>query len=171
MADTRQLTPFGAAAMGAVFIAAGVFPILVGAGVIPRGDADAPAWVIGAAGAMFVCAGLAVLLDYGIAGGVGPDNDLRPGTPTSIRVANLILGLTIVGLMTVVAGWIAFGRGSRHFTTTLIVPFLPVSRTWASGEWPGRVAFGTGSVLMAAMFVACAVSGVRRIAQSRRGRS
>src|SRR5207237_3981487 len=84
MGNTRQLTPFGAVAMGAVFIASGVFPILVGAGIIPRDDADAPAWVIGAAGAMFVCAGLAVVLDYGIAGGVGPDNDLLPGTPTSM---------------------------------------------------------------------------------------
>ena len=157
--------------MGGVFIASGVIPILVAAGLIPRGDADAPAWVIGAAGAMFVSAGLAVILDYGIAGGVGPDNDLLPGTRTSVRIANLILGLTIIGLMTVVAGWIAFGRGPRHFTTTLIVPFLPASQRWASGEWPGRVAFGTGSVLMAAMFVACAASGVRRIAQSRRGRS
>ena len=157
--------------MGAVFIASGVFPILVGAGIIPRGDADAPAWVIGAAGATFVSAGLAVVLDYAIAGGVGPDNDLLPGTRTSVRVANLILGLTIVGLMTAIAGWIAFGRGPRHFTTTLIVPFLPVSQKWASGEWPGRIAFGTASVLMAAMFVACALSGVRRIAQSRRGRS
>jgi len=157
--------------MGALFMASGVFPILVGAGIIPRGDADAPAWVIGAAGATFICAGLAVVLDYGIAGGVGPDNDLLPGTPTSVRVANLILGLAIVGLMAAIAGWIAFGPGPRHFTTTLIVPFVPAPRRWASGEWPGRVAFGVGSVLMAAMFVACAVSGVRRIAQSRSGRS
>ena len=171
MGNTRQLTPFGAVAIGALFIASGVFPILVGGGTIPRGDADAPAWVIGAAGATFICAGLAVVLDYGIAGGVGPDNDLLPGTPTSVRVANLILGLAIVGLMAAIAGWIAFGPGPRHFTTTLIVPFVPVPRRWASGEWPGRVAFGVGSVLMAAMFVACAVSGVRRIAQSRSGRS
>ena len=171
MGNTRQLTPLGAVAMSAVFIASGVFPILVAAGVIPRGGADAPVWVIGAAGATFVSAGLALVVGYGIAGGVGPDNDLLPGGPTGVRVANLILGLTTVGLMTVIAGWIAFGPGPRHFTTTLIVAFLPVSRRWGSDEWTGRVAFGTGSVLMAVMFVAYAVAGVRRIAQSRRGRS
>lgn len=127
MADTRQRTPSRAIAMGAVFIATGAFPIVVGAGAM-RGDADPPAWVIAAA-------------------------------------------LTIVGLMAVITGWIAFGRGPRHFTMTLIVPFLPVSRDWTSGEWPSPVAFGTGWVLMAAMFIACAVTGVRRIAQSPRGPS
>ena len=148
-------------AMGLAFIAAGAFPILIGIGAIAPSDGDAPAWVALAAGVMFVCAGAAVIVDYGIAGGVGPDGDFQPGTPLWIRATNLALGLAIVGLMASVAGWIAFGPGPRHFTSTLTLPFLPLR--WQSGEISGRIAFGASSVLMAVMFVACGVSGIRRL--------
>jgi len=118
---------------------------------------------LAAAGATFICGGLAVILDFAVAGGVGPDNDFKPGTPTVIRVLNLCLGLAIIGSMAAIAGWIAFGRGPRHFTTTLTLPFMPMPERWASGELSGRIAFGAASILMGLMFVACAVSGVRRI--------
>src|SRR5581483_8197814 len=120
-----------------------------------------PLWVAFAAGLMFVCAGLAIIVDYAIAGGVGPDGDLVAGTPFAIRVANVVFGLAIVGLMTAVFGWVAFGAGPREFSTTIELPF------WfshgRSSELPGRIAFGIGTVLMALMFVACGIVGVRRL--------
>jgi hypothetical protein len=161
MSDTNQLSRGGALAMGSLFVACGVFPILIGTGVVAPSTGDAPGWVGTAAGALFIFAGFDIILDYAIAGGVGPDGDLKPGTPTAIRVANLIFGLVIVGLLTSIFGWVAFGPGERHFTSTLTLPFMPLR--WQSGELSGRIAFGGAAVLGAVMFVACGVSGVRRL--------
>jgi len=144
-------------------------PILIGAGVVHAAPVASPppAWVPIAAGLVFVCGGLAVMLDYGIAGGVGADGDFRPGTPMAVRVLNLVLGLLIVGLMTAIFGWVAFGRGPRAFTTVVSLPFA--STRWRSGEMSGRIAFGAATVLMTLMFVACGVSGVRRLLKFKRG--
>lgn len=126
----------------------------------------APAWLPIAAGLVFVCGGFAVILDYGIAGGIGPDGDFVPGTPQSVRVANLIVGLTIVGLMIALFGWIAFGPGPRRFSTTIAIPFA--GARWQSGELTGRIAFGFATLLMAAAFVGCGVTGVRRLFRTHR---
>ena len=114
---------------------------------------------------MFVLAGLDVILDYGIAGGPGADGDLKPGTPLAIRGMNLLLGMGIVGLMTAVTGWVAFGRGPQQFSSTITLPFYS-SHNAASSELTGRLVFGTGAVLMAAMFVACGLVGVRRFVRA-----
>jgi hypothetical protein len=162
--DNRQLTPRGAVLVGSACLVCGIFPILFGLGIVtppPGADPPPPGWVGLAAGLMFVLAGLAVILDYGIGGGVGPDGDLKPGTPLSIRGANLLLGLGIVGLMTAVAGWVAFGPGPRTFSSTIALPFYG-SHNRDAGEMTGRFVFGMGTVLLALMFVACGVSGVRR---------
>ncbi len=150
--------------MGTVFIVAGMPGILLWFGVLAPASNDGPSWVALAVGLMFACAGLAIMVDYGIAGGLGPDGDFKPGTPVSIRLANFVLGLVIVGLMALVFGWVAFGPGQRHFTSTLTLPFLPLR--WRSGEWTGRAAFGAFSILLVVMFVACGVSGVRRLRRS-----
>jgi len=123
MAGEQQLSRGGAVAIGIVFIAAGVMPILIGAGVVHPDGNTTPPWVAFAVGLLFVSAGLAIIVDYAIAGGVGPDGDLVPGTPFAIRVANLVFGLAIVGLMTAVFGWVAFGSGPRAFSTTIVLPF------------------------------------------------
>jgi hypothetical protein len=161
MAGGQQLSRGGALVVGLAFIAAGVMPILIGLGVLHADNVHAPLWVVSAAGLAFVVAGMAVVLDYGIAGGIGPDGDLPPGTPLGIRAANLVLGLTILALLTAVSGWIAFGAGPRAFTTTISLPF------WyshdQSSELPGRIVFGMGTLLLVAMFVACAVVGTRRL--------
>lgn len=161
MASRTQLSPGGAVAIGVLFIACGIPPILIGVGAIAPASTDAPGWVASAAGLMFACAGAAVIVDYGIGGGLGPDGDFKPGTPLSIRVANLALGLAIVGLMAAVFGWVAFGPGPRRFTSTITLPFMPLR--WRSGEWTGRAAFGAFSLLLVLMFVAGGISGVRRL--------
>jgi hypothetical protein len=109
---------------------------------------------------------MAVVLDYGVAGGIGPDGDLLPGTPLGVRAANLVLGLTVVALMAAVSGWIAFGSGPREFTTTISLPF------WyshdQSSDLSGRIVFGIGTLLLVAMFVACAVIGAQRLQRARK---
>lgn len=172
MGNRQQLSPRGAVFVGSIAVLCGVFPILVGLGILtpsPGPDPPPPPWVPVAAGIMFVLAGLAVILDFGVAGGVGPDGDFRPGTPLAIRGANLLLGLGIVGLMTAVFGWIAFGSGPRTFSTTLALPF-GVWRNPHASEMMGRVTFGIGTSLLATMFLACGVVGIHRFVRAWRGR-
>jgi hypothetical protein len=155
--------------MGCLFVGVGAFPILIGLGVLTPTTVDpdqAPPWVAVCAGVMFVMAGLAIVLDYGIAGGVGADGDLLPGTPMAIRIGNLLLGGTIVGLMTAVFGWVAFGPGPRNFSSTVSLPFLSFTRT--SGELFGRVIFGIATALMALMFLTCTIVGIERLWRARK---
>jgi hypothetical protein len=168
MAGEQQLSRGGAMAMGLVFLAAGIMPLLIGAGVVHPAESGSPppAWVAFAAGLLFVCAGVTIFVDYGIAGGVGPDGDLVPGTPFAVRAANLVLGLFIVGLMTALFGWVAFGSGPRQFSSTITLPFW--QSHGRSGELSGRIAFGIVTVLMALMFVACGIVGLRRLNRARK---
>jgi hypothetical protein len=156
--------------MGLVFVACGVMPILIGLGIVsPQStDPQTPGWVPICAGLAFVAGGLAIIVDYAIAGGVGPDGDLVPGTPFAIRVANFVLGMTIVGCLLAVFGWVGFGSGPRRFSSTISLPFL--GARGQSGELTGRIAFGGGAVLIGLMFVACGIVGVKRLARARRDR-
>ena len=121
------------------------------------------------AGIAFAAAGFCVIVDYGIARiTMQPDGDFPDGTPMAIRVANLVLGGVIVGAMTAMFGWVSFGRGTRHFTTTIYLPFMPGPLRQQSGELSGRIIFGFGAILMAFMFVACTTVGVKRLLRSGR---
>jgi hypothetical protein len=163
MSDPNTLTPRSAVAVGLLFIACGTFPLLIALGIVtpgPPSSENAPPWMIAAVGAVFVCGGLAIILDYAVAGGVDPDGDLPAGTPLVVRGANLLLGIAIVGLLTAMFGWIAFGRGPRHFSSSISLPF--VSTSAASSEWSGRIAFGFAAVFGGGMFIAFFVTGVRR---------
>ena len=156
--------------MGLVFIAAGAPAILSAVGAFRplAGDPSTPPpWVIFAIGLMFIAAGLAVILDYTIAGGLGPDGDFKPDTPFAIRVANFVLGIAILGLMVAVFGWVAFGGGPRRFSMTISLPF--VSRAARSSDWSGRVVFGGATVLLAAMFIASSIVGAERLWRARQG--
>ena len=122
-----QLSPRGATAMGCLFVVCGVIPILMGLGIItpdPSTGPPPPPWVPVACGLLFVIAGLAIIVDFGIAGGVSPEGDFKPGTSMVVRTASLLLALTIVGLFTTISGWVALGSGPGAFTSTLSIPFM-----------------------------------------------
>jgi hypothetical protein len=153
--------------MGLLFVACGVPPILIGLGVLTPSNLDptTPSWVAVCAGLMFAVAGLLIILDFAIGHGIGPDGDFQPGTPFAVRLANFLLGMTIVGLMISVFGWVSFGSGPRRFTSTLWLPFM--TRHWVSGELSGRIVFGAATVLMVVMFVACTAVGIERLRRAR----
>jgi hypothetical protein len=164
--NSSQLPPRSAVLFGLLFMAAGVPPILAALGMLPvpltRGT---PAWVGVCAGLLFILGGAAIINGYAIAGGAGPDGDLPPGTSFGVRLVQYVLGLGICGLFTVIAGWIAFGKGERHFSTTLNLPFL--TRHGIGNEWTGRVVFGLGAILVAAFTVVLSVVSVRRLRKAR----
>ena len=166
MADHTSLTPRGALVIGLLFAACGVVPILSALRLIPlRPTEGTPGWVAGCTGVLFVLAGAALINGYAI-GGVTSDGDLSPRTPFATRLVQYLLGLAIVGVMTTICGWIAFGPGPRHFSTVIAVPFMATRS--AGGSLSGRILFGIATVLLATMFVGLGWSGARRLRQFRR---
>jgi hypothetical protein len=93
---------------------------------------------------------------------------MPPGTSWSIRLVQYLLGLAIVSLMTAVFTWVAFGPGTRHFSTTVSLPFW--SSTKASGETFGRAAFGFGAALLWLFLIGVGISGARQLVRDYRTR-
>jgi hypothetical protein len=124
---------------GGMIILMGMVPVLAALGVIPTDDAswNAPRWVGGVAGGLFVVAGLYVL-------GKPKVDRLEP------RLQKQILGLfplLIVTGMAAISGWIAFGPGEREFESGASNALVGI--TWSGGsELIGRIAFGFGAVAL-----------------------
>jgi hypothetical protein len=108
-------------------------------------------------GLVFVLAGLAVIIGYGIAGGAAPDGDLLPGTPFGVRLVQSLLGLGIIAMLASIASWVAFGGGSRHFTSS--GPLISA----AVNEAIGRTVFGIGAALAWAFMAVMIVVSVKRL--------
>jgi len=111
-------------------LAAGVFPVLIGLGlVVPRpGSVHAPLWVVLLAGCLFLLAGVLILL------------------PERLTLARGFFGGLLVTAMAVVFDWVAFGPGERRFGGGISVGgFFAASQ---SGELGGRVAFGIAGALI-----------------------
>src|SRR4051794_607748 len=158
----NQISPRGAVLMGMLCFACGVVPVLGGLGVINVHSApDVARWVVVAAGAMFMLGGLAIINGYALWGAPTADGDLAADAPFAARLAQLLLGATMVALMFVVFAWVAFGPGQRHFSASISVPGM--STNARSSERTGRIVFGTGAVLIGLFFVAATVSGARRL--------
>jgi hypothetical protein len=163
MPERTQLTPKAAVAVGLVVALMGLLVIGMALRIIPTDSpGDSPQWVGVAAGLAFVLAGAAIIVGFAVAGGVAPDGDLPPGTPFAVRLTQYLLGLGIVGLLTAIAAWIAFGPGSREFSVTGL-PFLGPR----AGGRMGRTAFGVSAVLSAAFFVLLVVVSAGRLRRRR----
>jgi hypothetical protein len=151
-------------------MACGTYPVLAGLGVVHMSPTPGtPAWVVVATGGMFVLAGLAIIVDYGMAGASPVDGSLPDSAPFFLKVTQYVLGLAIVGLMFAVFAWIAFGAGQRQFSSSISLPFW--SSSGRSSERSGRIAFGIGAVLMGLFLVLAAVSGAKRLWRGGRGGS
>lgn len=165
MATRTRLTPRGAALAALACVACAVFPILGGLGVIPiRLENQTPGWVAVAAGSMFLLAAGALVVDA-LAGGIQANGDLPPDTPAALRAAQSVCGFGIVVLFAVVTSWIAFGKGERHFSTTLALPFMWT--TSRAGDTTGRWAFGAAAVLLWLIVAGVCVKTLRRFAANR----
>jgi hypothetical protein len=159
VAERTQLSPGGAIVIGLFFGVVGTLVLLVALGTF--GDKHlsdgTPPWVGAAAGVMFLLGGLSVIVGYGVAGGMGPDGDLPPGTPLAVRIVQSALGLGAAAMLASIASWIAFGSGARHFR--VVGPLL----SDAVNETLGRTVFGIGAIAMWAFTVLLLVVNVRRL--------
>lgn len=159
MAERTQLSPGGAVVVGLFFGVVGTLVLLIALGTL--GDKHVsdgtPPWVGVAAGVMFLLGGLSVIVGYGVAGGMGTDGDLPPGTPLAVRVVQSALGLGAAAMLASIASWVAFGSGARRFS--VVGPLL----SDAVNETLGRTLFGIGAIAMWAFTAAMLVVNVRRL--------
>jgi hypothetical protein len=153
------------AVVGLLFMAFGVFTILGAFGVVPvrvAPDLRGSEWLI-------VCGGVSILL-IGLAFIVGLTARSSMWIPLRIQLIQYLIGLGIVGLLTVVFTWIAVGPGPRQFAMAIANPFM-ASRSQGS-EISGRIMFGFGAALLWLMLIGVGVSGARKLIRSyRRSRS
>jgi len=148
--------------MATLCMACGVVPILAGLGVIDTHPApDVARWVVVAAGAMFVLAGLAIINGNALWGAPAADGDLAADAPFAAKLTQYLLGTSIIGLMFAVFAWIAFGPGQRQFSSSVSIGGATTSAPGSAHT--GRIMFGVGAVLMGLFFVAAAVSGAKRL--------
>jgi hypothetical protein len=148
-------------ACGLLTAAMGLFLVLQTAGLLGlggRSDGDAPAWVGVCAGFIFIAGGIAVVLQSLPVARRGDD-----GPPRWVRSIVLALSLTILGGLAAIGCWIAFGPGERHFQ--LVGTFTGSGKV---DDLLGRIVFGAGAVTTVMIFVIFAVTGVRRVARTRR---
>jgi hypothetical protein len=140
MANPEALVRGAAIVVGLLFGALGFFVTLMALGVFGGGWASGatPTWVGLAVGLVFILGGLAVIVDYGIAGGSALD---AAGVPLGVRTLQYLLGLGIAVSMAMFLTWVAFGATAREPST----------------------AAAAGSVLMWFFVAVIGVIGVRRL--------
>jgi hypothetical protein len=138
--------------VGLVAVGAGLYFVLVALGLVPApGKANAPDWLVFAAGLAFALGGLGVILPRA-AGVEAKDGELPKSAPRWLQVAQYLLILTILGCFGAIGTWIAVGPGPRAFTGTF--PVGPVA---------GRIASAIGAAIVWLMLIAVAISGARRL--------
>ena len=166
--SNSNLTPRGAILVGIIAMLCGVYPVLVGLGVVHvRPAPDAQPWVALAVGSMFILAGLAIINGYAVGGASTADGSFPDSAPLTVRVIQYVLGLAIVGLMFAVFAWVAIGPGERHFSSSLSLPFW--TKSSHSSEHSGRIAFGIAAGFMGLFLVLAAVGGAKRLWREVRG--
>jgi hypothetical protein len=145
--------PEGASFSPRAAVTFGLFAVLIGGLVIARAlhtipvdaSGDAPQWVGVLAGLAFVLAGAAIIVGFAVAGGAAPDGDLPSGTPFAVRLTQYLLGLGIVGLLTVIVA-----------TLGLILAWA--RRADNAGTWGARAALTAGLLALLASPAAWAVT-------------
>lgn len=144
---------------GLLAVALGLFIGLSSLGIIPGAKtAGGERWIGFVAGAAFVLAGIAVVIQTMT--GTTPDSpgaDLPAGAPTWVRVTLSLLSLMIVAALAAIGSWVAFGPGAREFSGP--IPFLP---SWLNESF-GRTVFGFGAILTWIILIVMAVAAARRL--------
>jgi hypothetical protein len=161
-----QLSSRGGVILGSMFMLVGLFPILADLGLVQiRFSPGIRPWVVVAAGSMFTLAGIALINNSALAGGVQPDGELADGAPFTARLVSYLLNLAILGLMCALFAWTAFGSGERHFSSWS--SFAGRSQPVQNSERFGRIAFGLCAGFLAVFLVLSAIGGVRQLRRVR----
>jgi hypothetical protein len=134
----RRIAYFFAALIGAI----GVFLVLTGFELFGRGSGHAPGWVIMLCGLAFLSAAGSMGLSI-LGGATARDGSLPDSAPFALRLAQTLLSLGIMVMLSSVASWVAFNPGSA-----------------GTGA---RFAFGAGAALCWLIFLGFAIRALRRL--------
>ncbi|HEY2163228.1 MAG TPA: hypothetical protein VGH04_04520 [Gemmatimonadaceae bacterium] len=160
MPAETQLTRRRALLIGTVCVACGVGPMLGAIGVGPfHLSPGVPPWMGAAAGIAFLFASILLFADAA-AGGTDADGSLPATAPRFVRFIQSAAGLGIVVVMGSMATWIAFGRGERHFSETVVLPFTAYGS--GGGELPGRIEFGIAALLIWVIAIAGTIAALKK---------
>ena len=161
MDSKSQLSPRMAILLALLFIVLGLAATPLAAKLVAPGwhpTADAPPLLVQYSfGIIFVLAGFAIIIGYGV-GRVDANGNLPANAPLWLYVTQQLLVLGIVGTMGALFSWVSIGSGPRAFTMSTPIGTSPVANTLI-----GRIAFGIGAILFWIFFVAVAVIAARRL--------
>jgi len=142
----------------ALAAATGVYFFVMGARLLPvpggPSNLHGPHWVVLCAGVAFFLAGVAIAIQT--AGHANETTGRLPvNAPRWMRAAQYLISLTILVCFGLIASWVAFGPGERHFSGTF--EFADPAANAAIG----RTAFGVGAVIIWLCTAAVAAFGFR----------
>lgn len=130
MEDTKHISSKRTYFLGSLVVLMGLFYMLIGLGIINTTIPFrcAPAWIVFCAGLAFALAGVAIINNH------------------KIKSLQDILGISIVGVMLVVSGWVSFGPPS---------PPGCVSGSFLFGDpdKSARIFFGIGFIALLLFFI------------------
>ena len=146
---------WGMMAFSSIFFLVGAFIVLMSADVIHVDESsfNAPRWVVGAAGAVFMLAGTMTALQ----GGFGPN----PEQSLLYLWLTFFLGAIFMLVFSSIFLWVGFGPGEREFSSSTTVGIVTTS---SSGDDPiGRLVFGFGGLFSLLITFAMAYSNWKKI--------
>lgn len=160
MDSKSQLSPRMAFLVALLFIVIGLAATPLTAKLLVPGwhpTTDAPPLLVQYSfGIIFVLAGFAIIIGYGV-GRVDANGNLPADAPLWLYVTQQLLVLGIVGAMGALFSWVSIGSGPREFTMSTPLGTSPGNTVI------GRIAFGIGAILFWIFFVAVAVMAARRL--------
>ncbi len=142
-------------AFGGVFFFVGSFIVLISADIIhvDPSSFNAPRWVVGAAGGVFMLAGIMAALQ----GGFGPS-----GMQTRLfKWLQFFFGMALMILFSSVFLWVGFGPGEREFSSSTSLG--PITTSGQGNVSSGRIVFGGGGLMLVFFTILMAVSQLKDI--------
>jgi hypothetical protein len=142
--------------LGLLAAGIGLFYLLYALGIFgpaAHGNGKDPIWLGFVFGLIFLFGGLAVVIQTAVNRGAASEETLPASMPPFLKLIHHVMALAIVASLGILASWVAFGPGARHFTGSGSI----------LGEAGGRLMFGIGAVLVWVVLLAMAVSAVRRL--------
>ena len=159
MGEPTPATPASKYFAAAVAMIAGVFFFAIGAGLLPipggPSNLHGPLWLVLCIGLVFFLAGIAIVIQ--VLGHANDSGDLPAGTAFWMRALQYLIGLAIFASFGAISSWIAFGPGERQFSGTIM--FADAQFNAAIG----RIAFGTGAIIIWLCTAAFAAFGFRKL--------
>jgi hypothetical protein len=151
--------PRGNYIYAALAVATGVYFFFMGARLLPipggPSNLHGPHWVVLCAGVAFFLAGVAIAIQT--AGHAdATTGDLPANAPRWMGAAQYLISLTIFVCFGLIASWVAFGPGERHFSGTF--EFAGPATNAAIG----RTAFGVGALIIWLCTAAVVAFGFRK---------